>query len=184
MVEDASIATIVVGPTGYIIYTNAAAAKLLGYGVPELTEKHITEIVEAAPDWVASEFQHLIDNQTWSGRVLFRPPEGGLVKASVNAFSRPLPTDGAEHIAFLQSTFPDGPAIDRLPATELAQQFTTPDLALLHLIAAGFGDAEIAGIRGTDEPTVKDEVKTVREKLHVASRTEAAIVAMRGRLVA
>jgi PAS domain S-box-containing protein len=177
------VAVVVVNPEGYFIYANPAAEALLGYSFSQLTEKHITDIVEAEATWVVSEFEHLMQHQTWSGRVLLRRLEGDLLKVTVNAFSSPLPEGGAEHIAFLDSTYLDGPAIDRLPDAGLALGLTVEDLRLLHLIAAGFNHAEIADILGVTEFALKDEVAAVREKMDVSSMTEAVITGVRNGLL-
>jgi PAS domain S-box-containing protein len=183
VVCSAPVAVVVVNPEAYFIYANPAAEALLGYSVSQLTEKHITDIVEAEATWVASEFEHLMHHQTWSGRVLLRCLEGDLLKVTVNAFSSPLPEGGAEHVALLDSTYLDGPAIDRVPEAESKIGLTVEDLRLLHLIAAGFNDAEVADILGVTEFKLKADVAAIREKMDVSSMTEAVITGVRNRLI-
>lgn len=184
VVEYSDVAVIVVDTEGYFIYANREAERLLAYRVSELTERHITEVVQAEVGWVINEFQYLVDRRIWSGRVLLRPRLGQPVKVSVNAFSSSLGHGGAEHIAFLHPSSDEGPAIVRLAGSGVASQLSVEELALLQLLAAGFSDREIAGILGVDEDFVLSGMDEVRRKLHALSRTEAAIVAMRERLVA
>jgi DNA-binding CsgD family transcriptional regulator len=61
---------------------------------------------------------------------------------------------------------------------------TVDDRMLLHLIAAGFSDAEIAIILGRGEPEIARDVALVRRKLQAESRTEAAITALSAHLIA
>ena len=184
VVEESDVAVIVVNPEGYLIYANPQAEALLAYRSSELTERHITEIVQAEVAWVVEEFQILAARQTWSGRVLMRPRLGRPVKVSVNAFSNLMTHGGAEHIAFLQPTSDAGPAIARIPESDVASSLSVDELALLQLIACGFSDDEIAGIRGVSQADLAADITAVRQKIGARSRTEAAIVAMRQRLVA
>jgi DNA-binding NarL/FixJ family response regulator len=149
----------------------------------ELTKRHITDVVEAEPTWVTSEFGHLVSHQTWSGRVLLRRLSGDSLKVSVNAYSSPLPDGSAEHVAFLDATYLDGPAIVRLPDAALDYGLTVADLRLLHLIAAGFSDTQIADVLGVSEKAIKDEFFAVGKKLNASSRVEAVVIAVWGKLI-
>jgi PAS domain S-box-containing protein len=185
VVGAASVAVVVVDREGFFIHANPSAEALLAYSLSEITKKHITEIVEADAPWVVSEFQHLVAYQTWSGSVLLRRRSEDLLKVSVNAFSRLLPDESAEHIAFLHPTQPEGPAIVRLPQAGLEYGLNVRELCLLHLIASGFDDGEIASILSDgDAPAVEAEKEAVRRKLAVSSGTEAAVKALRERLIA
>jgi PAS domain S-box-containing protein len=184
-VTDAAAAPlIVVDGQGFFIYANPAAQALLGYTLDEITQRHITEIVDAETPWVVAEFEHLVVHQTWSGSVLLRRLQGDLLKVAVNAFSSPLPEGGAEHVALLNETLTDGPAIERLPEVAAEAALSVFELSLLQLMSGGFGDAEIAAMLGLSEIEVKRESRSIRTKLRASSRTEAAITALRERLIA
>jgi NarL family two-component system response regulator LiaR len=81
-------------------------------------------------------------------------------------------------------------------ATRLMQEFSTPrsadppveqlterELDVLRLIARGKSNKEIADTLVISEKTVKTHVSNLLSKLHLADRTQAAIYALRQRLV-
>jgi NarL family two-component system response regulator LiaR len=80
-------------------------------------------------------------------------------------------------------------------ATKLMQQFAAQDgravleslsereLQVLRQIAHGRSNKEISAVLGIAEKTVKTHVSNILDKLHLADRTQAAIYALRERLV-
>lgn len=54
-----------------------------------------------------------------------------------------------------------------------------PRVAVLWLIAQGMSNQEIAGELSVSEPTVRVHVSRILGKLHLASRTQAALFAVR-----
>jgi two-component system, NarL family, response regulator LiaR len=80
------------------------------------------------------------------------------------------------------------PAIARKVLQELAQPpkrpptvepLTEREVAVLRLIAHGQSNQEIAGALGIGEGTVRVHVSNILSKLHLASRTQAALYALR-----
>jgi DNA-binding NarL/FixJ family response regulator len=69
------------------------------------------------------------------------------------------------------------------PADDAGGQFTVREREVLGLIAEGFANKEIARRLFISEKTVKTHVSNVLGKLGVADRTQAAVVAIRRRLV-
>ncbi len=67
--------------------------------------------------------------------------------------------------------------------TELPDDLTPPEAEVLALIAEGLTNAEIAERLVISLSTVKTHVSSVISKLGAASRTEAATLAVRHRLV-
>ena len=65
---------------------------------------------------------------------------------------------------------------DRQPAPEA---LTVRELAVLRLIAQGLSNQEIADQISVSEPTVRAHVSRILGKLHLASRTQAALYAVR-----
>ncbi len=68
------------------------------------------------------------------------------------------------------------------------QQYTTPtltsrELEVLKLVARGMSNREIASDLYISENTVKNHVRNILEKLHLHSRMEAVLYAMRERLL-
>lgn len=68
-------------------------------------------------------------------------------------------------------------------AESLSEQLTERELDVLRLIAQGKSNREIADTLIISEKTVKTHVSNLLSKLHLADRTQAAIYALRQRLV-
>ena len=66
--------------------------------------------------------------------------------------------------------------VDLPPAPEA---LTARELAVLRLIAQGLSNQEIADQLSVSEPTVRTHVSRILGKLHLASRTQAALYAVR-----
>ena len=69
------------------------------------------------------------------------------------------------------------------PADEQVEQLTEREMDVLRLIAKGQSNKEIADTLIISEKTVKTHVSNILSKLHLADRTQAAIYALRQRLV-
>jgi two-component system, NarL family, response regulator LiaR len=63
------------------------------------------------------------------------------------------------------------------------EQLTEREMDVLRLIAKGKSNKEIADSLVISEKTVKTHVSNILSKLHLADRTQAAIYALRQRLV-
>ena len=64
-----------------------------------------------------------------------------------------------------------------LPPT--TEPLTERELDVLHLIAQGLGNQEIANRLVIGEGTVRTHVSNILSKLHLANRTQAALYALR-----
>lgn len=64
------------------------------------------------------------------------------------------------------------------PASTLTEKLTDRELDVLHLIAKGFTNSDIAGQLHLSEGTVRNHVSAILEKLNVADRTQAAVIAI------
>jgi NarL family two-component system response regulator LiaR len=84
------------------------------------------------------------------------------------------------------------PALHPMIARKLLQEISTPadlqpapealtarELAVLRVIAQGLSNQEIADELSVSEPTVRAHVSRILGKLHLASRTQAALYAVR-----
>lgn len=65
----------------------------------------------------------------------------------------------------------------------VAPRLTDRELEVLRLVAAGMSNREIAGELFIAENTVKNHVRNILEKLHLHSRMEAVVYAMREKLL-
>jgi len=65
------------------------------------------------------------------------------------------------------------------PASVITNQLTDREVDVLHLIARGLSNAEIAGKLHLSEGTVRNHVSAIFAKLDVTDRTQAAILAIR-----
>lgn len=69
------------------------------------------------------------------------------------------------------------------PSENQVEQLTEREMDVLRLIARGKSNKEIADALIISEKTVKTHVSNILSKLHLADRTQAAIYALRQRLV-
>lgn len=69
------------------------------------------------------------------------------------------------------------------PAEHQVEQLTDREMDVLRLIARGKSNKEIADALIISEKTVKTHVSNILSKLHLSDRTQAAIYALRQRLV-
>ncbi len=69
------------------------------------------------------------------------------------------------------------------PAETQVEQLTEREMDVLRLIARGMSNKEIADTLIISEKTVKTHVSNILSKLHLADRTQAAIYALRQKLV-
>jgi PAS domain S-box-containing protein len=126
----------------YIIYHNKAAAELLGYSQAELAQKHITDLFAADPRLVLSGLEQVKKQGHWSGRVLYRLKNGGLLKADVNVFARILSDGTWVNVSFVHG-LPEHAANFALAADpEIQFGLTAGQVALLQLLAEGLSDQE------------------------------------------
>ena len=73
--------------------------------------------------------------------------------------------------------------MDRLTQRKAAPELSPRELEVLLLIVKGQSNKEIGSTLGLAENTVKNHVKMILEKLHVADRTQAATTALQRGLV-
>jgi DNA-binding NarL/FixJ family response regulator len=66
----------------------------------------------------------------------------------------------------------------RLDSKKSYEQLTARELEVLHELAKGLGDKQIADALNITEYTARDHLKNIRAKLRVADRTEAVMVAL------
>lgn len=66
----------------------------------------------------------------------------------------------------------------RLASRKMFEELTPRELEVMHQLASGRANKEIADVLKISEHTVKDHLKSILGKLHVADRTEAVTVAL------
>jgi DNA-binding NarL/FixJ family response regulator len=66
----------------------------------------------------------------------------------------------------------------RLAARKMFEELTPREIEVLHQLAKGRANKEIADVLKISEHTVKDHLKSILGKLHVADRTEAVTAAL------
>lgn len=66
----------------------------------------------------------------------------------------------------------------RLAARKMFEELTPREVEVLEQLAKGLANKEIADVLGISEHTVKDHLKNILGKLHVADRTEAVTAAL------
>jgi DNA-binding NarL/FixJ family response regulator len=178
VVDGAETPVIVLDQAGDFLYCNASARSLFGYGA----SGNVTDVVDADPASIASEMQYLQSHTAWSGRLLIRGQQDVQVQVAVNAFRAPV--SRPELIAFLHPTRQDGDAIERLPEAPVQYQLARREVSLLHLLAEGFSDKEIANVLGVSVWTVNKNVGSLLKKMNAMSRTVACITAIKTGIIA
>ena len=66
----------------------------------------------------------------------------------------------------------------RLASRKMFEELTPREIEVLHQLATGRANKEIADVLKISEHTVKDHLKSILGKLHVADRTEAVTAAL------
>ena len=66
----------------------------------------------------------------------------------------------------------------RLASRKLFEELTSRELQVLQLLAKGLANKQIGDVLSITEHTVKDHLKSILGKLHVADRTEAVTAAI------
>ena len=103
----------------------------------------------------------------------------GAITASVRGQSLISPTMAAKlltEFASLAKRVDEGTSV---PAPRLTER----ELEVLRLVAQGMSNREIAGVLFIAENTVKNHVRNILEKLHLHSRMEAVVYAVREKLL-
>src|SRR5882757_414630 len=80
----------------------------------------------------------------------------------------------------LTARFGTGPLPERL---ELVEELTEREIEILHKLAEGLGNKQIASSLAISEHTVKFHISSILDKLHASSRTEAVTIGIRMGLV-
>ena len=70
-----------------------------------------------------------------------------------------------------------------MPAAEPEQRLTEREMAVLKLVAQGLNNRDIAKELFISENTVKNHIRNILEKLHLHSRMEAVVYAVREKLL-
>jgi DNA-binding NarL/FixJ family response regulator len=76
----------------------------------------------------------------------------------------------------LTARFGTGPLPERL---ELVEELTEREIEILHKLAEGLGNRQIASSLAISEHTVKFHISSILDKLHASSRTEAVTIGIR-----
>ncbi len=179
VMDKSSLAVFALDEDGYYLYENDAAERLLGYERAEISRKHLTDLIAVDPNWVRSGFARLKLEGHWSGRVLYRLKNGGLLTGAVNAFMHTL-ADGTEvDVALVHPVHQ--PARDYVSAAGPEIQFglRAGQVCLLQLLAEGFSDAQLADLLHLELDKIGNQIAELLQKMGVPSRTQAAVMAIK-----
>jgi len=181
ILDRSSVAIVAVSPDGNFAYGNDTSEQLLGYDERELTSHHLTDVLNADPEWINEQLATLGQGEPWSGHVSFRRRQGDSVAFAVNAFSTGTP-EGPAYIGLLHTPLPEDADSERLEPSP-AFSLDSRELCAVLLMCEGFADKEIASLLGTSVWTVNKDVGHILRKMNANSRTEACIKAIRNNLI-
>ena len=168
---------------GYYVYENQAAQRFLGYEPAEIIGKHLADLVAYDPQLILRTLARLKQRGHTSGRVRYRHADGSLREADANVFRQVL-TGGMGVFVSLVHPLPTVSAgFPELLETSVNYGLTAAEMRLLQLIADGFSDEPIAILLGVTEEAVAQQVHGVLAKMKAASRTEAAVLALKNRVL-
>jgi PAS domain S-box-containing protein len=165
------------------IYENEAGRVFLGYEPAEIAGKHVTDLIVYDPSLLMVGFADLKHRGYFSGGVRYRHRDGELCDADVNTFAYTL-TSGAR--VFVALVHPVLAVRWRAPEVLLgspAYVLTGAEMRLLQLLADGFSDPQIADFLGETRDTVGGQVRALLEKMKAPSRTHAAVLAIKNRVL-
>jgi len=168
---------------GYYICENEAAQRFLGYEPAEVIGKHLTDLLAYDPQLIMMTFETLKQRGHMSGRARYRHADGSLCEADVNIFSQVL-TNGTRAFVSLAHPLPTLSAgLPELLETRTSYGLTDAEMRVLQLMAEGFSDEPIAILLGSTEEAVALQIQGVLAKLKAHSRTEAAVLALKNRVL-
>ena len=167
----------------YYVYENELAQDFLGYDPEVISEKHITDLIVYEPSLLMAGFEGLKRRGYFSGRVRYKHRNGSLLEADVNTFRQTL-TDGTT--VFVALVHPSTGVRSKMPEVPLEDseyRLTGEEVRLLHLLAEGLRDAEVARLLGEPEDAIGEQVRLVLEKMNASSRTHAVVLALKKRIL-
>jgi DNA-binding CsgD family transcriptional regulator len=183
LMDTAPVAALALNARGYYFYINQAAEALLGYDLNQITRCHITELVEADPEWLRRGLDRLWTQGFWSGYAQYRLMGGGVVNVGINAFTHSIRPGGSVHVSLLHQATQNRNEIPLAPTSDLPYTFTAAEMRLLQLMCEGFPDKQMAEFLGVSVWTVNKRVAGILKKMNAASRTEACVRAIRARVL-
>jgi PAS domain S-box-containing protein len=167
---------------GYYVYASEAAGRFLGYEPAEIVGKHITDLIAYDPRLIMANFERLKQKGHLSGRTRYRHTDGSLLQADVNIFGHILGEDTRVFVSLIHP-LPQGGAALPQPETNVDIGLTDAERRLLLLLAEGFSDVQVARVLGDPEDVIGEQVRLLLEKMNVSSRTQAAVLAIKKRVV-
>jgi PAS domain S-box-containing protein len=179
----APVAVLALNEEGRYIYANRAAEALLGYDSIQITSRHVTDLVEADPEWLRSGLARLQARGFWSGRILYQHGDGGRVKADVNAFVQAFRNGRPVLVALLHPVPLDSPDLAPILDSRLQFGLTAGEIRLLQLMSEGFANKQLADLLGISVSTVSKDVGSVLQKMSASSRTEACVLAIKTHVI-
>lgn len=183
ILDAASFAIVAVTPEGRLAYGNETAEMMLGYDHYELTNRDLTDVVNADSAWIRTQLSSLAQGDPWSGNVSMRRRQGDSVAFAVNAFATQGLEGSPAYIGLLHTEIDPRARSQRLDTDFSAFALSTRETCAVLLMSEGFADKEIAALLGTTVWTVNKDVGVILRKMNARSRTEACIKAIKSNLL-
>jgi len=179
-VDGAPLPVYAVNQDAFYVYENEAVRRFLGY---ELIGRQLTDVLAHDPRLVMASFERLKPRGYLSGRARYRHRDGSPRNADVNIFMQNAANETMIFVSLLHPLPGVGPELPRLLEPGIDYGFTTEEMRLLMLISEGFSDEDIGTILTQTSNQVARLVEEVLAKMNAASRTEAAVLAFKNRVI-
>lgn len=182
---------------GRFFYVNEAACRLVNYTREELLSMHVSDL---NPDYPAEvwpdTWKTIKERGSYTFEARFRGKDGKIFPADITV--NYLKSDGGEYnCSFVRDITERKEAeeerqracdelegkVERQMLRKNAYELTFRELTVLHHVAAGKADKEIAYELGISPLTVQNHVRHILRKMDASSRTDAGVRAVRDGLV-
>ena len=169
---------------GLFVYENEVSEDLLGFDPTEVVGKHLSDLIVDETQSLMATFERLKRAQYLSQGVQFKHRNGAFLDAIVNSFGLTLADGTGVFLSLVHRLYGGSSAEHRgLNATSSDAGLNGDEMRLLYLLADDFPNAAIAQLLNEPADVVAHQLNELLHKMHAASRTEAAVIAIKKRFV-
>ena len=184
VMDSASLPVFAFDHDGLFVYENEAAEDLIGYDPAEITGKHLSELFIDEAKSLMRDFERLKCKEYLSRGVQFKHRNGTFLDATVNEFGLPFADGTRVFMSFVHRLY-GGHSCERkaLGIASSDAGLNSGEMRLLYLLADDFSNASIARLLNEPADVVAEQINELLNKMRVATRTEAAVLAIKKRFI-